>query len=642
MTDPGKDADHIALLRQFEESSNASSTEREMAERDRDYYDGKQLTPEEEQTLKLRKQPIVISNRIRPKIDSLLGFERKQRTDPKAYPRTPKHEQDANSATDALRFVCDQNRFQNIRSEVAESMFVEGIGAATVTMRKRPDGELDVALTVVPWDRFYRDPHSRRRDFSDAAYLGVVLWMDEADVLAEFKDAKDVIEGCYDSHDAEGETYDDRPRVSWGDKKRKRVRVLQHRWREKGVWNTAILTKGGFLRPPQPSPYKDEFGQPECDLIAVSCYVDRENRRYGMARNMISAQDEINKRRSKLLHRLSVRQVVAEHGAVQDVAAAKAELAKPDGYIEKAPGMEFEIVSNDGAAAGEMELLREAKAEIDSSGVNPALQGDLQAPSGRAVEALTAAGLAETAIAFDALRDFSLRVYKQIWNRVRQYWTEERWVRVTDDERNMRWVGINRPVTPEVLQERGQPVPPGAMPGQVLGVENRVSDVEVDIILEEGPDTVTIQSEQFEQLVELKRADPASIPTSAIIEASSLLNKDKILEHIESNGVPPELQKQMQEMQQALQECQQQLQQAQQAAGMEKQEAQAIKSQVSSEIKVARAEMAQREAEMRLEQMQFRMDQLMQGQEQQIAAYEAQTNRIAALKPEPSPTFKED
>jgi hypothetical protein len=637
MTEQAKDG-HESLLRQFEEAFDNTSDERELAERDRDYYDGKQLTPEEEQTLRDRKQPIVISNRIRPKIDSLLGFERKQRTDPKAAPRTPKHEQDANAATDALRFVCDQNRFQNIRSEVAESMFIEGIGAATVTMRKQANGVLDVALTVVPWDRFYRDPHSRRRDFSDAAYLGVVLWMDEADVLAEFKDAKPVIEACYDTTDAEGQTFDDRPKVAWGDKKRKRVRVLQHRYREGGKWMTAIATKGGYLRPPQPSPYLDEYGQPECDLIAVSCYVDRENRRYGCARNMISAQDEINKRRSKLLHRLSVRQVIAEMGAVDDVGRAKAEMAKPDGYVEVAPDMRFEIVQTDQLAMGEMEMLREAKAEIDASGINPALQGDIKAPSGRAMEAMTTMGLSETALAFDALRDFSLRVYKQIWNRVKQYWTDERWVRVTDDERNLRWVGINHPVTPEEAMQRGEPVPPNAMPGQPFKVENQVAELDVDIILEEGPDSVTIQSEQFEQLVELKKADPAAIPTKAIIEASSLRNKDAILQHMEQGGIPPELAEQMKAMQEELAQCQQALQQAQQDKGREKQEAQAIKSQVSSDIRVAQAELAQQKAEMALQQAQWEMLQMQRGQDQQIAAYEAETDRIAALKPDPKPT----
>lgn len=600
MKTKGTDA-HIKLLRQFEESYDETQDARRDAERDRDYYDNKQLTPEELAVLAQRKQPPVIANRIKPKIDALLGFEKRQRTDPKAYPRTPKHEQEADSVTDAIRFVCDQNRFQMIRSDAAENMLIEGIGAATVTVVKARDGQMDVKLTSVPWDRFYYDSHSRRRDFSDANYMGVVLWMDEDDALALAPGKEDVIAGCYDYTEAEGDTYDDRPRLTWSDKKRKRVRVLQHRWRAGGVWQTAILCKGGFLRDPQPSPYLDEEGNPECDLIAVSAYVDRENNRYGAVRIMISPQDEINKRRSKALHLLNSKKVVAEAGAVENVEQARREAARPDGWIEVNPDMRFEFVDEPGLVAGQFQLLQEAKAEIDASGVNPALEGDLQAPSGRAVEALTQAGLAEQAIAFDALRDWSWRVYRAVWHRIRQYWTDERWIRVTDDERNLKWVALNQPVRDEM--------------GNIVGQQNQIGELDIDLILEDGPDSVTIQSEQFEQLVELKKADPASIPTRAIIEASSLRNKDAILEQAAQGGIPPEVQKQMAEMQQALQECQQQLQQAQQEA-----------QQAKGDSAIKAAELRLKEQELRLKEQEIALD-----------SYRAETERIQAMRPEPEP-----
>lgn len=641
----GRDDKLEALLQQFCESQDQTQTAREQSERDRDFYDGIQWTAEEIEALQARKQPVVTSNRIKPKIDSLIGFEKRQRTDPKAFPRTPKHDHDAEAATDALRFVCDTNSFQQVRSGVAENLFIEGYGAATVGMVKRKNGDLDIKITDVPWDRFYFDPHSRRRDFSDASYKGVVVWMDEADALNEFKGKADVIESCYSDGDDDGDSFSDRPKVVWSDRQRKRIRVLQHRWKDKGVWSTAIICRGGYLRDPQPSPYLDEWGDPECDLIAVSAYVNRENERYGVVRQMISAQEEINKRRSKALHRLSVRQVIAQHGAVEDVAAAKRELAKPDGYIEVNGDMRFELTDSVTLAAPELEMLREAKAEIDASGVNPSLEGEQDAPSGRAQEIQQASALSEMAVVFDALKDWSWRIYKASWNRVRQYWTDEKWVRVTDDERNVRFVGLNHPVTAEEeaqrFAEEGQPVPPELQqlltydPQAVVRVENPVAELDVDIIVEDGPDSVTVQAEQFQQLVELKKADPAAIPTEMVIEASNLRNKDRILEHLEKGGIPPQVQQQMQEMQQALQECQQQLQQAEQAKGVEKQEAQAIKAQVSADIKVAQSDLAKERAEMQLAHAQWELAQMTRGADMQIKAYEAETDRMQALKPEP-------
>lgn len=562
------------LLDQFRESFDMSWSERQRAEQCRDYYDGFQWTEDEIDTLKRRKQPIVTSNRIRPKINALIGFEKRQRTDPKAFPRTPKHDNDAEAATDAIRFVCDRNKFNTVRSDVAECVFIEGYAAAKVSVRESKRGDFDIRIAGIMWDRFYRDPHSRKRDFSDADYLGEVVWLDESDALRMFPGREEAVRGAYSYTETASETYDDRPKLVWSDVKRKRIRILQPRWRENGVWHVATICAGGFLKDAQPSPYLDENDDPECDIIAVSAYVTRENERYGEVFNMLSVQDEINKRRSKALHRLSVRQVIAEHGAVEDAALARRELAKPDGFVEVNSNLRFEIVDGMANMQGEMQLLQEAKAEIDASGVNPALEGDVQAPSGRAVEALQAAGLQEMAVVFDSLREFSLSVYRQVWNRVRQYWTAEKWIRVTDDEDNMRWVPINKPVTAaeqvQMLVQQGQPVPPAlAMqvemnPGQVVGVQAPVGELDVDIIVEDGPDTVTIQSEQFNALVEMAKANPQAVPFEMIVRASNLRNKDEILERLESGGgLPPEVAKQLQALQKALSDCQKQLQQAQ-------------------------------------------------------------------------------
>lgn len=611
MTDKDDSMAHLDAIERFEEAFDNSQDERELSERDRDYYDNKQLTEAELEALRKRGQPPVISNRIAPKIDALLGHEKRMRTDPRAYPRTPKHEQEAQSVTDSIRFVCDSNRFSQIRSNVAENLFIEGCGAATVTVRQ-VRGQFEVKITNVPWDRFYRDPHSRRRDFKDANFLGEVLWMDEADALRKFPGKEDVIQSCYAEGLSVGDTFDDRPKVSWSDRKRKRIRVLHERYLKDGVWHTCIVCRGGYLRDPQVSPYVDEEGTPQCDLVATSAYIDRENARYGVVRRMISPQDEINKRRSKALHLLNSKKIVAEKGAVEDVEQARREAARPDGYLEVTPDMRFEFVDEPGLVQGQFALLQEAKNEIDASGVNPALEGDARAPSGRAQEMLLQSGLAEMAGVFEAIKDWSWEVYRQVWYRIRQYWTEERWIRVTDDERNLKWVAINKPVTrfEQIMQEAeqtGQQLPPEMLAQmqtdprmhQVVSTQNPLAELDIDLILEDGPDSVTIQSEQFEQLVELKKADPQSIPTRMVIEASSLRNKDQILEHLEQGGVPPQLQKQMQEMQEALKEAQSKLQEAEQ-----------------------KAQSAQTDAAIRAHEL-------------RIKEYEAVTDRIKALKEMP-------
>src|SRR5688572_30224548 len=124
----------------------------------------------------------------------------------------------------------------------------------------------------------------------------------------------------------------------------------------------------------EPSPYLDEEGKPDCAIILQSCYVDRDNRRYGLARDMISPQDEINKRRSKILHGLTMRQTMGHSGAVKappgadptkfdPIAHVKRELALPDGHIEydqdPSTGVpSFQIIPQADQIAGQFQLLQ--------------------------------------------------------------------------------------------------------------------------------------------------------------------------------------------------------------------------------------------------------------------------------------------
>ena len=395
-TDEYENLELLAKLRTwFENAEDASAEARAAAEMARDYYDGEQLTEEEIAALKARGQPIMVANRIKPKINYLRGMEKKSRMDPKAYPRNPGDEEAAQAATDSLRYVVDAEVFDQTASMVWDNQLIEGFGGSDVIVED--DGERGPRIRVIHyrWDRLFYDPHSSLADFDDAKFKGGVIWADEDDIEADWPDAdENAIKGAYEYADtASGKTFDDKPRGStWADYKRKRLRVIQMHWTKGREWWLATFTAGGFLSKPAKSPYLDERGQPECSLIMQSGYVDRNNNRYGAVKDMIGPQDEINKRRSKALHLLTMRQVVAEQGAVQDVESARAELAKPDGYIEIAPQSKFEVVQTSDLAAGQFQLLQEAKSELEAVGPNATMQGRQGgSASGRAI-ALTQQG----------------------------------------------------------------------------------------------------------------------------------------------------------------------------------------------------------------------------------------------------------
>ena len=383
------------LVQYFEDSASSSDSARVESERARDYYDGIQLTAEEVQELNKRGQPTIVFNRIQPKIDFLLGSERRQRSDPKAFPRTPDHDEAADAATDGIRYVQDNNNFDTLSSDVFENGLIEGIGGVSVEVDPKT---LEIKLKRVAWDRYFYDPHSRERNHKDSRYDGVVMWMD-------FEEAKEKWSGKAEELDTQmehvlstGETYEDKPTSrQWFDSNRKRVMVVQISYIHKGQWYTAIYTKGVFLENPKPSPYVDEIGKPENPLIMMSMKIDREGNRYGAVRGLIDIQDEINKRRSKALHILNSNQTFSKEGHLKDVNRFKREANKPNGHLEFPSngqfGQDFGIIPDTGLGQAQFQMYQESIQQMDSVSANAALAGKTEGGlSGRAVQAMQQGG----------------------------------------------------------------------------------------------------------------------------------------------------------------------------------------------------------------------------------------------------------
>lgn len=582
---------HEKLIAMVSQAADATEVARNASERARDYYDGHQWTDDEIAELQRRKQPVITANRIQRKIDAMVGLEQRGRTDPRAMPQNPSDEDAADVATKALVFVDQRTRFDQARSLAFENLLIEGYGGVEIVAEAR-NGKAEIVVNRLRWEEIFFDPHSREKDFSDATFMGVQKWMsldqaidqfaemwlqrqeegvDEEDALSQLEEMLTARPG-----DGHGETYEDRPRdgaLAWVDKKLRRVRVAQMYYRRGGIWYFAVLTGGGAIVN-EPSSYLGEDGKPSCPMVLMTAYIDRENRRYGLVKSLISMQDEINKRRSKILHSLNSRQTWGIAGSV-DVQRMKLEKASPDGHIDVDPAyadllggrLPFGDLPVQDQTAGQFSLLQEAKAEIDMMGPNASLLGQLTGgQSGRAIMAQQQAGFAELAPIYDSLRDWTLRCYQQMWMRIRQFWTEERFIRVTDDMSAPEFVAVNRIVGYQNAYDpqTGQMV-------QVPTIENTLAELDVDIVIEEAPDMVSLRQEQFEQLTQMAQAG-IPIPPKLVIEASSLRNKREVLE--------------------AMEQAQQQAMQAEAA----KMQAEGQKAQADAASKAAKAQRDQAEA----------------------------------------------
>lgn len=547
------------LQQQFESFQNYTIEARSASERDQNYDDHHQWTDAEKDTLEQRGQAPVVINRVKNKVNLLTGIQTRSRTTPRALPRTPQHEDGADAITEALRFVVDNTKFKQKSSAIFRDEIVPGYGGG-ITEIGEEGGEQVVVFNKIPWDRYYYDPHSRELDFSDKKYDGIVIWMDKDDAKQDFPKKAEEIESLLTNQDSGDETFEDKP-VYWADKKRDRIRVCQHFFKKDGVWHMCFFTENLFLVEPKPSPYLDEFGKPQNPIEMQTAYIDRELQRYGEVRSYIWLQDEINHRRSRLLYAGSVVRTMGEDGAVDDVNEMKQELAKANGHVKTNKGFEFQILPNDAISETQLLLYRESKSEIDDIGANAALAGRGGARSGRQEQIQQQGGIVELASLYDGHKDFENRVYRQMFNRIKQIWTAEKWIRVTDDNKNLEWVGLNLPVTNgQLLQQAAAEGNPQAVAmlqqmvaaqdprlNEVAEVRNNISEIDVDIVFTESPDIPTLRQETVEGLLKLaERYGPESVPFAVALELTDLPNKDTVKKLLNPEIPPEEAQKQQQ------------------------------------------------------------------------------------------------
>lgn len=494
------------------------------------YYHKKQLTAEEKAALRRRKQPDIVINRIRPAVNGTLGVLQQGQTDPKAWPRTPQDEDSADVATKTLRFIADYNEFDDIRIEGARDFLIQHAVASILGA----DDNGRVTIEIIAPEEFLFDPRSRREDFRDARYLGIAKWLYADELIALYPGGKESITAAIDAAPAipVDAALEDRPTGGqpWIDRRRRRLLVVEMYYREAGVWHRCVFHAGAILEAGK-SAYLDGDKKPSCPIVAQSCYVDDENVRYGVVYDMLDLQDEINKRRSKALHLMNTRLVRVGLNYADSPENARREASRPDGVLIGNPD-DVDILKQDDMTQGNLLMLQEAKAELERNGPNPAILGRQgEDTSGRAVLARQQAGLVELAIVFAGHESWERRVYKKAWEIAQQYWTAADFIRVTDDEGAPQFVGINQPVMGQAVVGMDPTTGLAMIQPQVLGYDNALAEMSVDITLDSVPDTATLQQEQFAVLAELaKLYGPQEVPFDDMLMLSSISDKSKILE----------------------------------------------------------------------------------------------------------------
>lgn len=515
------------LRRQFTDYLTNKVDEIEEQKEARRYYHGAFYTAEQLKILRDRHQPPLPWNRVAPKLNRRVGLMQRLRSDPKAFGKNPKSEQGAEIATQAIRYVLDANQFKALDPICCLQSEIDGIAGIQLVLEKGDQSDLDCGLHFVIGDEYFYDPTSYRFDFADNSYEGISKWLGLDAAIEMFPDHEETLRGLI-AAGSDLTTNPDRE-IKWTMTTAQRVRIVEHWYKHRGKWCWAFYVNDILLEQGL-SPFFDERGKAISSFVMFSRAIDQDGDRYGDVRNLKGPQDALNAGKSKTLHLANTKLVQATKGVVDDVEIARRELARPDGWVEVNPGSQnnLQIVDTKQDLAAFVQFTQEAKSELDQDAdMQPAMMPASGIPnaSGRAIQLLQQAGMAELGPFILSYRGWKLRLFRAIWNTVQRYWTKERWIRVSGDDGLAQFLQLNS----LGLDQYGRPA-----------IVNALGQLDVNIALDEGPDIAAMMQDTFDAL---KGYPPGAVPPAVLIELNPNIprsDKNRVLQMMMPKPPPPD------------------------------------------------------------------------------------------------------
>ncbi len=624
------------------------------------YYQGEQWDSADITALDAEGRPALTINTILPTVNTVLGEQASRRADIRFKPRRKGDQQTADTLTKLFMQIADNNKLDWIEQQVfSDGLIMDGRGYFDVRIDFSDNMQGEVRITAKDPLDIILDPDAKDYDPKTWNEVFETKWMtlDEIEELYGKKQAdklvfiaengqsfgRDSVEyyetrfGDTDESDnyiGTTTTSDDEYRSI------KALRVIERQYKKLTKVDCYLDPQNGDMRPipenwsdAKAKKFAKQYGLQiyskmkkkvrwtvTCDktvlfddwspydeftIVPFFAYF-RRGRPFGMVRNLLSPQEQLNKVTSQELHivnttansgwlvesgSLSSMQVedLEEHGAETGLVLEYNRGSTPPGKI---PPNQI--------PTGLDRISQKAAANIkDISGINDSMLGtDSAEVSGIAIQAKQNRGIIMIQVPLDNLKKTRLYLAEKVLNLVQNYYTEERVIMITNEEDPM------KPNEPMVVN---QTLPEGI-------VVNDITLGEYDVVVNTAPARDSFDEVQFAEALNLRTVGVA-IPDDAIIEYSHLNRKEELATRIRrmtGQEPPSEEQAQMQQIQQQMAMQQLQLEiakleaevqklQSETQVNMAKAQESASKPQLGAAELQSKLEMKQRELDLRRE-----------------------------------------
>ena len=652
------------------------------------YYRGNQWDPADLSTLDDQGRPALTINTILPTINAVLGEQTTRRMDVSFKPRGRGQQEIADVLTKLFMQIADNNKMDWIESQVFSDGLIQDRGWFDVRIdfddhiqgevRVTPKDPLDVLIDP---DAKEYDPKSWNEGFetrwmtldeieeqygrSKADKLRITV--EQGSVLGS--DSVEYEEARYGDTSASVEYNQGNTTNPEENRALRSIRVVERQYyRLKECMFYVDSVTGDMREVPynwgkrKREQFADQFGleiltkhvrkvrwTTTADLIVLhdewSPYDSftlvpyfpywRRGRPFGMVRNLISPQEQLNKISSQELHIVNTTANsgwIVETGSLNGMTADDLE----EHGAETGLVLEFNRGSNPPAKippnqipAGLDRISQKAALNIKQiSGISDAMLGtDSPEVSGVAIQAKQNRGAMMIQVPLDNLTKTRQYLAEKILNLVQAYYTEERLIQITDETDPLK---RREPLTLNEVTPEGM-------------IINDLTLGEYDVVIGTAPARDNFEEIQFAEAIQLRQVG-VPIPDDLIVEYSHLQRKGEIAQRIramQGTEPPSEEEAQLMQFQAESQIRKMQLEIAQMEAEVQKLQSEAMLNQakaqgaaeidpqlriadMQSKIEVKREELALRE---RLSQM------TNQNRSEQSETAAASKVAVAAMKP---------
>jgi len=653
----------------------------QMAKTCDEYYQGAQWDEDDRAALEAEGRPALTINTILPTVNTILGEQSTRRADIQFKPRRGGDQEVANILTKLYMQIADNNKLDWVEQQVfSDGLIMDGRGYFDVRMDFSDHVEGEVRITSKDPLDILIDPDAKDSDPKTWNEVFETKWMtldevqelygkDKADRLLFI--AENGMSFGPDSIEYQETRYGDTENSDDyfgsgvpGDDEYRNVKTLrvverQHKklgrasfyvdpdtgdqrqapdeWNEKKQkkfakqYNLTLITKvvkkvrwtvtcDQVVLHDGWSPYND------FTIVPFFCYFRRGNP-FGVIRNLLSPQEQLNKIASQELHIVNTTANsgwMVESGSLVGMTADDLEEhgAETGLVLEYARGTNPpQKIQPNSIPTGLDRIAQKAAANIKTiSGVNDSMLGtDSAEVSGVAIQAKQNRGAIMIQVPLDNLRKTRHYLAEKILNLVQTFYTEQRVIQVTNDEDPL------KPREPMVINEQSPE-------GEII---NNLTIGEYDVIVATAPARDSFDEVQFAEAISLRQVGVA-VPDDAIVEYSHLAKKGELAKRIRTlTGQEPPTPEQA-EAQAAQQQIQMQMLQLEIA----KLEAEGKKLQSEAALNIAKVQdVAEVSPQMRMAELQAKLEM----NEQQLGLrreLSSETNTIRQSQSETSAATK--